>query len=100
MTPQCPKRHPGDEYTRESQLPSSEYTVESQLTGSEYIWESWLPCDDYRVNFLVYFEQAPEQVYKKNFLVTNSSGVKTPRCIHHRGVLPTWCIFPETISDL
>jgi hypothetical protein len=43
----------------------------------------------------VYFEQAPKQVCKKNFLVTNSSGVKTPQCIHHRGVLPTWCILPK-----
>jgi hypothetical protein len=29
--------------------------------SSEYIGESWLPVDD----FLVYFEQASEQVYKK-----------------------------------
>ncbi len=32
---------------------------------------------------------------QKNFLVTISSGVKTPRCIHHRRVLPTWCILPR-----
>jgi hypothetical protein len=32
---------------------------------------------------------------QKNFLVTNSSGVETPKCIHHRGVLPTWCILPR-----
>jgi hypothetical protein len=31
-------------------------------------------------------------VIQKNFLVTNSSGDKTPQCIHHMGVLPTWCI--------
>ncbi len=39
MTPQCPKL----------------------LLGDEYIGESWLPV----VDFLVYFEQASEQVYKK-----------------------------------
>jgi hypothetical protein len=32
---------------------------------------------------------------QKNFLVTNSSGVRTPQCIHHKGVLPTWCILPR-----
>ncbi len=31
--------------------------------SSEYIGESWLPV----VDFLVYFEQASEQVYKKVF---------------------------------
>jgi hypothetical protein len=36
MTPRCPKRLPGDEYTGESQLPAGEYTGESRL-----------PCDEY-----------------------------------------------------
>ncbi len=36
ITPRCPKRLPGDEYTGESQLPGGEYTGESQL-----------PCDEY-----------------------------------------------------
>jgi hypothetical protein len=59
MTPRCPKRLPGDEYTGESQLPGGEYTGESQLLGGEYIGESRLPSDEYPgIDFLVYFEQA------------------------------------------
>jgi hypothetical protein len=55
------------------------------LTPSgEHLGESWLPV----VDFLVYFEQASEQVYKE-FLVTIDQGVKTPQCISHRGVLTT-----------
>jgi hypothetical protein len=47
----------------------------------------------------VYFEQATEQVYKKIFLVTNSSGVKAPQLfITGESCLPdAFC--PETISD-
>ncbi len=35
--------------------------------------------------------------HQKFFLVTNSSGVETTKCIHHRGVLPTWCILPRNM---
>ncbi len=56
------------------------------LTPSgQYIGESWPPV----VNFLVYFEQTSEQVYKK-VSVTKSQGVKTPQCINYRGVLTTY----------
>ncbi len=41
MTPRCPKRLPGDEYTGESQLPGED------LPGGEYTGESRLPCDEY-----------------------------------------------------
>ncbi len=44
MTPQCPKRLPGDEYTSESQLPGGENTGESQLTDDEYTGESTSLC--------------------------------------------------------
>ncbi len=47
MTPRCPKRLPGVEYTGESQLPGGEYTGESRLPGGEYTEESRLPCDEY-----------------------------------------------------
>jgi hypothetical protein len=47
MTPWCPKRLPGGEYTGESQLPGGEYTAESRLPGDEYTGESRLPCDEY-----------------------------------------------------
>ncbi len=40
MTPRCPKRLPGGEYTGESQLPGGEYIGESQLPGDEYTGES------------------------------------------------------------
>jgi hypothetical protein len=40
MTPRCPKRLPGDEYTGESQLPGDEYPRESRLPGCEYTGES------------------------------------------------------------
>jgi hypothetical protein len=40
MTPRCPKRLPGKEYTGESQLSGSEYTGESQLPCDEYTGES------------------------------------------------------------
>jgi hypothetical protein len=60
-------------------------TTQEALTPSgEYIGESWLPV----VDFLVYFEQASEQVYKK-FLVKKDQGVKTPQCNNYRGVLTT-----------
>jgi hypothetical protein len=36
-------------------------TREVLTPSGEYIWESWLPV----VDFLVYFEQASEKVYKK-----------------------------------
>ncbi len=50
------------------------------------------------VDFLVYFEQTPEQVYKKTswWQTTQESRLQ---CIHHRGVLPTWCFLPKKISD-
>ncbi len=35
MTPRCPKRLSGDEYTGESLLPGDEYTGESQLPYDE-----------------------------------------------------------------
>jgi hypothetical protein len=94
MTTRHPKRILGDEYSGQSQLPSSEQTRELRLPGSEYIGESHLPCDGYnselsRLLGVLYFKQAPEQDYSKNLLVTNSSGVKTPQCIHHWEVLPT-----------
>ncbi len=47
MIPRCPKRHPGDEYTGESQLPGGEYTGESRLPGGKYTGESRLPCNEY-----------------------------------------------------
>ncbi len=56
--------------------------------SSQYIGESWPPV----VDFLVYFELASEQVYKK---VSDDKrpgdhwGVKTPQCINYRGVLTT-----------
>jgi hypothetical protein len=97
MTPQCPKWLPSDEYTRESQLPISEYTGESQLPGSEYIEESQIPCDEYTSESISWYTLNKHQnrFTKKIFLVTNSSGVETPKCIHYRGVLPTWCILPR-----
>ncbi len=45
MTPRCPKRLPGDEYTGKYQLPGGEYT--SRLPGGEYTGESRLPSDEY-----------------------------------------------------
>ncbi len=59
-TPQHPKRLLGDEYTWESQPPV--VNTRGVLTPSgEYIGDSGLPVLD----FLVYFEQASKQVYKK-----------------------------------
>ncbi len=49
MTPRCPKRLPGDEYTGESQLPGGEYTGESRGVSTPLHQE---------VDFLVYYEQA------------------------------------------
>jgi hypothetical protein len=40
MTPRCPKRLSGGEYTGESQLPGDEHTRESRLTCDEYTGES------------------------------------------------------------
>ncbi len=66
MTPLCLKQLPGDEYTGESRLPGGEYTWESQLLVMKHrgvltpLW--WLHQG---VDFLVYFDQASEQVYKK-----------------------------------
>jgi hypothetical protein len=59
MTPRCPKRLPGDEYTGESQLPGGEYTGESWLPGGESTGSLDSPVMNTRgVDFLVYFEQA------------------------------------------
>jgi hypothetical protein len=40
MTPQYPKRLPGDEYTDESQLTGGKYIREYRLPGDEYTVES------------------------------------------------------------
>jgi hypothetical protein len=53
--------------------------------NGEYIGDSGLPV----VDFLVYFEQASKQVYKKKFLVMKDQGVKNLQCINYRGVLTT-----------
>ncbi len=45
------------------------------------------------VDFLVYFKQAYEQVYKKILLWIINEGVKTPQIIKHRGVSTPWSIF-------
>ncbi len=58
--------------------PSDEYTGKSPLTGGEYTEDSRLPAPwewiNHEVDFLVYFEQESEQLYKKYFLVNNRPG--------------------------
>jgi hypothetical protein len=59
-TTRCPKWLLGAEYTWD--LNSPVVNTQGVLTPSgKYIGETWLPV----VDFLVYFEQVSEQVYKK-----------------------------------
>jgi hypothetical protein len=55
MTPRCPKRLPGVEYTGESQLLGGEYTGESMNTQGSL--DSPV-MNTQGIDFLVYFEQA------------------------------------------
>ena len=75
MTPRCPKRLPGDEYTGESQLPGGEYTGESRFPGGEYTGESRLPCDEYPGSRLLSVLLTSIRTgLQKNFLVNNRPG--------------------------
>ncbi len=61
------KTTPRWDYTGESRLPRGEYTRESWRTGGEHTGEFQLARDwiHQGVDFLVYSEQASQQVYKK-----------------------------------
>ncbi len=72
MTPQCPKRLPGDEYTGESQLSGDEYTRDSRLPSDEYTGSLNFPV----MNTLGIL----------NSPVMNTQGVSTPLWWIHRGV--------------
>jgi hypothetical protein len=61
-TSRCPKRLPGDEFTRETRLPCGEYTT-----------ESWLPCDEYLGRrILGVFGQGNITGLQRNFLRLHS----------------------------
>ncbi len=52
------------------------------------------------VDFLVLLEQASVQVYEETFMWQIDQGVKTPQCIHHRGILTLltpWCILHHEV---
>jgi hypothetical protein len=51
------------------------------------------------VDFLVYLEQASEQVYGTTFCWQIDQGVKNLQCIH-RGVLTPWCILHDYVLFL
>ncbi len=73
-TPRCPKLLPGDEYTDESWLPGGNIpgSLGSQVMNTPWSFDS--PVMNRGVDFLVHFEQASEQLYKKNFVVNNTLG--------------------------
>jgi hypothetical protein len=68
----------------------SEYTGESQLPVVNTLMNLNFPVMNILVRRLFSVLLTSTRTgLQKNFLVRNSSGVKTPQCIHHRGVLPT-----------